>query len=94
MDEKFKKAPAFYVIITLSISCGVLLDCFDINPMKALFWSAVVNGVLAPFLLAVILLIARDSKIMKNNPSSKLNQIMVFITMVLMFVAAVAMFAI
>ncbi len=94
LDEKLKQARAFYAVIIFSVLCGIGLDFLGINPVQALFWSAVVNGLLAPFLLIGIFLVARDRKVMVNQPSSKLSQIIVAITIVLMFGAAVGMFTV
>jgi len=94
LDEKLKQARAFYAVIILSVVCGVALDFLRINPVSALFWSAVVNGLLAPFLLIGIFLVARDKRIMMGKPSSLLNQIVVAITTALMFAAAIGMFAV
>ena len=52
------------------------------------------NGLLAPFLLTGIWLVARDAKLMVGQPSSGLNQIVVVVTISLMFIAAIGMFAI
>lgn len=60
----------------------------------ALNWSAVVNGVLAPFLLCGILLVAADRVVMKGSRSSPLSFILVAITALAMFGAAVGMFVI
>ena len=68
------------------------MDFLGINPMRFLFWSAVINGVLAPFLLIGILLIAGDAKIMKKETSSLLNRAVVSLTTLAMFAAALAMF--
>ena len=64
----------------------------NINPVKALFWTAVINGVLAPFLLVGILVVACDRKLMNNQPSSMLSRVIVAITTLAMFAAAIAMF--
>jgi Mn2+/Fe2+ NRAMP family transporter len=63
-----------------------------INPLKALFYTAVINGVLAPFLLVGILVAASDHKLMRGQPSSWLSRIIVGVTVVVMFGAAAAMF--
>lgn len=62
------------------------------NAVKALYWSAVLNGLLAPFLLLGILLVASDRTIMQNQPSSALGRVTVGVTTLAMFGAAVAMF--
>jgi Mn2+/Fe2+ NRAMP family transporter len=92
LDAKFKGARAFYGIIIVSTTLGIMLDFANINPIKALFWTAVINGVLAPFLLVGILLIATDRKIMREQRSSTLSIICVSLTTLLMFGAALGMF--
>jgi len=49
------------------------MDFLDINPVKALFWTALINGVLAPFLLTGILIAASDRKLMQGQPISWLS---------------------
>jgi Mn2+/Fe2+ NRAMP family transporter len=92
LDKKIARAVPFYAVILLSVGCGICLDFLGINPMKFLFLSAVINGVLAPFLLVGILLAARDATIMKKQPSSLLSQIIVGITTLAMFAATFGMF--
>jgi NRAMP (natural resistance-associated macrophage protein)-like metal ion transporter len=92
LDEKWGKAKAFYVVIIIALIFAVALDFININPIKALYWSAVFNGLLAPFLLVGIFLVARDQTIMHGQVSSKINQTVVSITAILMFVASFAMF--
>jgi Mn2+/Fe2+ NRAMP family transporter len=64
----------------------------EINPVQALFWTAVINGVLAPFLLVGILVVASDRKLMQRQPSSWLSLAAVGLITVLMFGSAAAMF--
>ncbi|HSP63161.1 MAG TPA: divalent metal cation transporter [Pyrinomonadaceae bacterium] len=92
LDAKFKGARAFYTVIIFSTLCGIAMDFLNINPVKALFWTAVINGILAPFLLVGILYVACDRKLMQNQPSSNLSRVVVAITALAMFAAAVAMF--
>jgi Mn2+/Fe2+ NRAMP family transporter len=92
LDRKLPQAVEFYSVILLSVGFGVCMDFIGINPMRFLFWSAVINGVLAPFLLFGILLIAGDAKIMKKEISSLLNRAVVGLTTLAMFAAALAMF--
>ena len=94
LDEKWGKAKAFYAIILISLVLGIALDFVNVNPIKMLYWSAVCNGLLSPFLLLGIFLVARDNKIMQGQASSKLNQAVVGITIILMFTASVTMFII
>jgi Mn2+/Fe2+ NRAMP family transporter len=79
-------------VIASSIA-GVVMDFAHINAMRALYWTAVVNGLLAPFLLVGILLVATDKKLMQGQPSSRLGQLSVVVTTIMMFGAAIGMFA-
>ena len=92
LDQKFKHARAFYAVVILSTLMGICLDFASVNPVKALFWTAVINGLLAPFLLIGILLVASDSKIMNQQPSSRLSLMVVGITTLCMFGAAIGLF--
>ncbi len=92
LDEKLQKARAFYAVVLLSCATAVALDFSHVNPMQALYWSAVINGVLAPFLLVGIIAVAVDRKIMQGQPSSMLGRSAVGLTAAGMFAAAIAMF--
>ena len=92
LDEKLKSARAFYGVIIASTLAGITLDFANINPVKALFWTAVINGLLAPFLLVGILIVASDKTIMMGQPSSILSRILVGLTALIMFGAAFGMF--
>jgi Mn2+/Fe2+ NRAMP family transporter len=88
----FRHAPAFYMVVGTSMASGIALDFANVNPVKALYWTAIINGLLAPFLLTGILLVASDPRIMHNQPSSMLGRATVAVTTVLMLGAAVGMF--
>jgi len=92
LDEKFTRARSFYFVLVAAVAIGVILDLLKVSSMKALYWSAVVNGLLAPFLLIGILLVARDPELMQKQPSSKSSLMTVGATTLLMFGAAVGMF--
>jgi Mn2+/Fe2+ NRAMP family transporter len=92
LDRKPRRARGFYSIVVLSTALGILLDFLHVNAIRILFWSAVINGLLAPFLLVAILILAADAKIMCGQPSSGLSRIVVGLTTILMFAAAIGMF--
>ena len=92
MDKLFKGARPFYTVLIFSTVVGIAMDFLQINPVKALFWTAVINGLLAPFLLVGILFVACDRKLMKDQPSSMLSRVVVVITTFAMFAAAIGMF--
>lgn len=92
LDEKLAKAQSFYAVVLLSIAVAILIDFTHFNAMQALYYSAVINGVLSPFLLLGILMVATDRKIMQGQPSSNLGIFAVGVTTLGMFAAAIAMF--
>jgi NRAMP (natural resistance-associated macrophage protein)-like metal ion transporter len=92
LDKSFKGARFFYTVLIFSTLVGIAMDFLNINPVKALYWTAIINGVLAPFLLVGILLVACDCKLMVNQPSSMLSRVIVAATTLAMFAAAIAMF--
>jgi Mn2+/Fe2+ NRAMP family transporter len=93
LDVPFRGAIPFYGVVILSTILGIALDMVKINPLRALFYTAVINGVLAPFLLVGILIVAADRKIMRDQRSSWWSWAVVALTTLTMFAAAVAMFA-
>jgi Mn2+/Fe2+ NRAMP family transporter len=92
LDRRLSGARYFYAVVALSTAAGVALDFADVNPVRALYWTAVLNGLLAPFLLIGILAAASDRHLMKGQPSSGLARAVVGATVVLMFGAALGMF--
>ena len=92
LDEPFRGAIPFYAVVIFSTLLGIGLDALNISPLKALFYTAVINGLLAPFLLVGILAVASDRNLMQGQPSSWLSRIVVGITALVMFGAAAAMF--
>ncbi|HYM63000.1 MAG TPA: divalent metal cation transporter [Thermoanaerobaculia bacterium] len=94
MDEKLTRARAFYAAIGISIAIGVAMDFVGISAVKALYWTAVINGLLAPFLMIGILHAASDRKLMRGQPSSWLGRVVVGVTTLAMFAAGIAMFVV
>jgi NRAMP (natural resistance-associated macrophage protein)-like metal ion transporter len=92
LDQRFRGARPFYTVLIFSTLIGIAMDFLNINPVKALFWTAIINGLLAPFLLVGILYVASDRKLMLNQPSSILSRIVVTILTLVMFGAAIGMF--
>ena len=72
LDRRPREAKAFYAVIALATAGGVALNLLAIDPMQALYWSAVVNGLLAPPLMVVTMLIARNRKVMRRLTISPL----------------------
>jgi NRAMP (natural resistance-associated macrophage protein)-like metal ion transporter len=92
LDLKFRGARYFYGVVIISTVAGIALDFLNVNPIRALYWTAILNGLLAPFLLIGILLVASDRQVMAGQPSSALSIGVVALTVLLMFAAAVGLF--
>jgi NRAMP (natural resistance-associated macrophage protein)-like metal ion transporter len=89
LDKKFNKAKAFYIIIAISLLLGLSMNYIGISPIKALIYSAILYGLTAPVLIAIILHISNNKKIMGIHTNGKKSNILGFATLLLMTVAAV-----
>ena len=67
LDEKPRRAKLFYAMIVVPTLVGVLINFVGINPIRALLWTAVINGFLAPPMLVVLMLIANNRTIMGDR---------------------------
>ena len=91
LDKKFHEAKVFYVIIGISLVLGLLMDHVGISPVKALIYSAILYGLTAPVLIAIILHISNNKKIMGKFTNGKRANILGFAALILMTVAAVTL---
>jgi len=93
LDNKFRQASSFYAVFILATVVGIAIDFLGIDPIQALLWSAIVNGLLAPFLLICIYLLASDEKIMRGQTSRPITRAAAALTTLMMFGAAAGMLA-
>ena len=91
LDKKFGEAKPFYISIIFSLMVGLSLEFSGVSPIKALLYTAIAYGLTAPVMIAVIMHIGNNKKIMKKHTNSKLSNILGGLTFVLMTTAAVAM---
>ncbi|HEX2566008.1 MAG TPA: Nramp family divalent metal transporter [Burkholderiales bacterium] len=91
LDAKPGEAKQFYAVIALSTLVGVLIDFIGINPIRALFWTAVINGVLSPPLLVLIMLISGNRRIMGERANGRFATIAGWLATAVMFAAAIGM---
>jgi NRAMP (natural resistance-associated macrophage protein)-like metal ion transporter len=89
LDKKFNEARAFYVVIILSLVIGLLINIMGISPMKALVFTAILYGLTSPVMIAVILHIGNNKKIMNEFTNSRLSNSLGGITFILMTIAAI-----
>ncbi|MEO8139448.1 MAG: divalent metal cation transporter [Gemmatimonadota bacterium] len=85
LDKGWRGAPGFYGVVLVATLGGVAMDYANLNPVSALFWSAVINGALAPFLLLAILIVSADPKLMQGQPPGRLLRASVAAAIVVMF---------
>ena len=88
LNKKFHQAKAFYIIIAVSLILGLAMNAVGISPIKALIYSAVLYGLTAPVLIAIILHIAYNKKIMGKYTNGKFSNLLGFAALLLMTVAA------
>ncbi|MBV8490021.1 MAG: divalent metal cation transporter [Candidatus Eremiobacteraeota bacterium] len=93
LDQKPRGAKQFYFALVAGILVAIGMGLLRIDPIAALFWSAVINGVVAVPLLAVIVYFASDKRLMKEWVSSRLARVWGWATVVAMALAAIGMFA-
>jgi Mn2+/Fe2+ NRAMP family transporter len=90
---KFKKARAFYGVIILSMGLGLVLNFVGLDPIKALIYSAVLNGIVAPVILVLIVHMSDNKKIMGNRTNGKIISAIGWIATIVMIIAGVATIA-
>jgi Mn2+/Fe2+ NRAMP family transporter len=91
LDKKFHQAKAFYVVAGMSLVLGLLINYVGISPIKALLWSAILYGLTAPVLIAIILHIANNKEVMGEFTNNKFSNLLGFAALILMTIAALAL---
>ncbi len=89
LDKKFKQAKAFYIVIIISLIIGLLINVLGISPMQALIFTAILYGLTSPVMIAVVLHIGNNKKIMKEFTNNRLSNILGFTALILMTTAAI-----
>ena len=92
LDHKWNQAKEFYAVIALSTVFGMIIPLTGINPIGALYWVAVINGVLAAPLLLVIMLIANNKRVMGGHTNGRLANALGWTATVLIFLAGLGTF--
>lgn len=89
LDKKFHEAKGFYVIIAISLLLGLSMNYLGISPIQSLIYTAILYGITAPVLIAIILHISNNKVIMGKNVNGLWTNILGFIAFLIMTVAAV-----
>jgi NRAMP (natural resistance-associated macrophage protein)-like metal ion transporter len=89
LGRRIRQARAFYAVIAASILLGVAMDFTGVSPIRALYVAAILNGVAAPPLLVLLVLLARSRAVLGDHRSGPLSQLLVVVTAVIMAALAV-----
>jgi NRAMP (natural resistance-associated macrophage protein)-like metal ion transporter len=91
LESRPKQGPTFYLVLTVATVVGIAINFLHIDPIKALFWSAVINGLAAPPLLVLIVLLGGDRRTMKERVSGRISRALCWTATASMTVAAIVM---
>lgn len=92
LNKPLRGAPGFYGALTLGMIIAIAMGLFGIDPIPALYWTAVINGIVAVPLLAVIVSFASDAKLMGKWRSSLVARLWGWLTVIVMTLAAISIF--
>jgi NRAMP (natural resistance-associated macrophage protein)-like metal ion transporter len=91
LNKKFHEAKAFYTIIGISLLLGLSLNYVGISPIKALIYTAILYGLTAPVLIAIILHISNNEKVMGKFTNGRTSNILGFAALIIMTAAAITL---
>ncbi|HEX3702100.1 MAG TPA: divalent metal cation transporter [Vicinamibacterales bacterium] len=93
LNQKPHRAKKFYIVLAVAMALGIALTFAGFDAIKLLFTAAVINGVLAPPLILIVLLLTRDRRVMGDAANSPLMEICGWMALAVMVIAAVGLFA-
>lgn len=91
LSKEFLKAKAFYLVIAVSTIIGLLMNLLGINTMKALYYAAVINGITSVPLIAIIIKLADNEKIVGEHRTKKGYKVIAWITFVFILISVLFM---
>jgi Mn2+/Fe2+ NRAMP family transporter len=92
LDKKPRNARRFYAVLAAAMVGGLAIDFLGLDAVKMMFWSAVLNGALAPPLILLVILLTSNEEVMGEHRSSTWLRILGWVTFLLMSAATVGMF--
>ena len=84
------QAKSFYGIIIVAVILGIILNFIGLDPIKALIYSAVLNGIISPIMIFFIVHLSGDGEVMGNFKNSRATKLVGYLTIFLMSLASVA----
>lgn len=91
LAKKYRQAKGFYLVIAASLIAGPLINYIGISPIQALIYTAILYGLTSPVIIAIVLHIGNNKKIMKEYTNGKLSNTLGILTLILMTAAAIAL---
>ncbi len=91
LERQAKHAKGFYSVLSLAILIGLALNFFQVNPIKALFWTAVINGVASGPIMIMVMLMATSRRVMGELTIARRPRVLGWLATFVMLVAAVTM---
>lgn len=92
LSLKLSKAKKFYTLIAATLVAGVGISFLHIDPIHALFYSQIINGMLGPLLIALLLVMCNDKKIMGNQTNTWFDNVFGFLSVLIMVAGTVGIF--
>jgi Mn2+/Fe2+ NRAMP family transporter len=91
LNKKYWQAKQFYLVILVSLIAGLLINYIGLSPIKALFYTAILYGLTCPIVIAIVLHIGNNKKIMREYTNGRLSNTLGFLTLILMTAAAASL---
>ena len=89
LNKTFTKAKEFYTVIIVSTLIGLLIPLLGIDPVKALFYTAIIYGIISPIVIGMILHMANNEKIMGSYTNGPVRNLIGVTALVIMSIAAI-----
>jgi Mn2+/Fe2+ NRAMP family transporter len=90
LNDKPRRAIGFYVIISLSLLAGLVMTMLNLDPIKSLYYSQILAGLLAPLLVGVVIILANKKEVVGQYGASRFENF--FATLAMVFIVASAIF--
>jgi Mn2+/Fe2+ NRAMP family transporter len=91
LGKQFKQARGFYFVIAASTLIGLWINFINIDPIKALVYTAIINGVIAIPILFAVMKIANDKKVLRDKTNNHVSNVIGWLTFVIMGVSVIIM---
>jgi Mn2+/Fe2+ NRAMP family transporter len=92
LSKQFKQAKGFYLVIAASTVIGLWINFIHIDPIKALVYTAVINGVIAVPILFAVMKIANDKEMLRDHTNNRISNVIGWLTFAIMGISAIIMF--